>query len=120
MAGAGKAVRRVSSFRCDQLFGGAGDLVHLLTGGFRSPAHVPGAEQELRHREPVRDGGEIVPRLDEGIAEHGALHQPEAEGQNQLAAEAGWKLAVHDDDASAPTQLLPWWCNTARWCGMVL
>src|SRR5262249_53331070 len=89
MACAGKAVRRVSSLRCDELFGGAGDLVHLLTGGFRSPAHVPGAEQELLHREPVRDCGEIVPRLDEGIAEHGALHQPEPEGQNQLAADAG-------------------------------
>src|SRR5215813_1704157 len=41
------------------------------------------------------------------IAEHGALHQPETEGQDQLAAEAGWKLAVHDDDASARTQLRP-------------
>jgi hypothetical protein len=79
----------------------------LRAGGFRSPAHVPGAEQELLHREGVRDCGEIVPRLDEGIAEHGALHQPEAEGQNQLAAQPGRKLAVHDDDASARTQLLP-------------
>src|SRR5215510_9081922 len=105
MADAGKTVSRASSFRCDQLFWR--DLVQLRAGGFRSPAHVPGAEQELLHGEGVRDCGEIVPRLDEGIAEHGALHQPEAEGQNELAAEAGRKLAVHDDDASARTQLLP-------------
>src|SRR5262249_9058514 len=104
-AAAGKAVSRASSLRCDQLFWR--DLVHLHAGGFRSPAHVPGAEQELLHGEGVRDCGEIVPRLDEGIAEHGALHQPEAEGQNQLAAQPGRKLAVHDDDASARTQLLP-------------
>ena len=34
-------------------------------------------------------------------------HQPKAEGQNQLAADTGRKLAVHDDNASARAQLLP-------------
>src|SRR5262249_41081041 len=101
---AGRAVSRASSLRCDQPFR---DLAPLLPGGFRCPAHVSGAEQELLHLDMVCDCGEIVPRLDERIAEHGALHQPETEGQDQLAAEAGWKLAVHDDDASARTQLRP-------------
>src|SRR5215470_3249252 len=100
----GRAVTWASSLRCDQLFR---DLARLLPGGFRCPAHVPGAEQELLHLDMVCDCGEIVPRLDEGVAEHGALHQPEAERQDQLAAEAGWKLAVHDDDASARAQLRP-------------
>src|ERR1700756_4781886 len=103
----GRAVSRRSSLRCDQLFRWAGDLAHLRPGALRSPAHVPGAEQELLHLEIVGECGEIVPRLDEGVAEHGALHQPQAEWQSQLAAEPGWKLAVHDDDAPARAQLRP-------------
>ena len=76
-------------------------------GGLRSPAHVPGAEQKLFHLELVRGRGEIVPRLNEWVPQHGVLHQPEAERQHEFAAEAAGKLAVHDDDAPARTQVFP-------------
>ena len=51
--------------------------------------------------------GQIVPRLDQRIAQHGALHQPEAERQHEPAAEPGRQLAVHDHEPAARPQLLP-------------
>src|SRR5262245_495542 len=86
----------------------------LRAGGFRSPADVPGAEQKLLHLEILRDRREVLPRRDERIAEHGVPHQPEAERQNELAGRIRGDLAVHDDDASARTQLLPGVVEHAR------
>ncbi len=54
-------------------------------GRFGPPADVTGAEQKLgpsRNRRPIC--GEVLPRLDQGIAQHRALHQPEAERQHEL------------------------------------
>src|SRR5215468_6252340 len=60
-------------------------------------ADVPGAEHELLHLDRASDAGEILPRLDQRIAKHRALHEPKTERQNEPPAEAGRQLGVHDD-----------------------
>ena len=70
-------------------------------------ANIVGAEQAFLHVEMVGDVGELLPRTDQRIAEHGALHQPEAERQDQFAAEAGGKFCVHDDEMATGTKLIP-------------
>src|SRR5919201_265122 len=93
-------------FRREELLGGQ-QIVALRARGFRSPARVPRPEQEVFHLELVGDCGEVVPRLDQRIAEERVLHQPEPERQYEVAAAAAGVPTVHNDDAAAWTQVLP-------------
>src|SRR5262245_18990917 len=70
-------------------------------------ADVPGAEHELLHLDCAREPREVFPRLDQRIAEHRVLHQPEAKRQHQPPAEPGWELGVHDHQPAARPQLIP-------------
>src|SRR5262245_42960359 len=83
------------------------DWVGQLCSALDSEADVPGAEHEFFHRELVSEPGQILPRLDERITEHRSLHQPEAERQDEPAAETGRQLGIHDDEAAAGAELVP-------------
>ena len=47
------------------------------------------------------------PRMNERIAEHGVLHQPEAERQDNQLRHARRNLGIHDDETAAGPKLVP-------------
>ena len=70
-------------------------------------ADVPGAEHELLHLDAAGQSRNIFPGLDQRIAKHGPLHQPQAERQDHPAAEAGRQLRVHDHQPAAGAEQIP-------------
>ena len=64
-------------------------------------------EQALGHFDVVGQSGQLFPRMNQRIAEHRVFHQPQAERQNQFAAQSRGHLRIHDDEAAAGQELIP-------------
>src|SRR5580704_11378037 len=97
----------------DLLGGYAIGLARVLRAGYctgewlRGRANIVGAEHALAHLDVVGDFGKLFPRMNERIAEHGAFHQPDAERQNDPAAQSRRHFGVHDDKTTAGAKLIP-------------
>jgi hypothetical protein len=70
-------------------------------------ANVIRVEALLAHIPMLRQRSELFPRVDERIAQHGVLHQPQTERQHELAARTGGDLRIHDDQAATRRKLIP-------------
>ena len=94
------------SYPHEPLLDGLTPRLHSLAATLRREAAI---NQAIAEADPLGADGAVLrlPGLNERIAEHGVFHQPNTEWQNDLPAEAGWKLAVENDDASAGTKHLP-------------